>query len=308
MYYFIANIHGASGKALLTWKKVKKILIEKKIQFKTLLSTKIGDGSRYAREICSNDDSEKNIVVVGGDGTINEVLNGITDFSKVKFGVIPTGSGNDFCRGVGIKRGLRNTKKVLEKILSSQGEKLIDLGKVCADGITRYFGISSGIGMDAIVTKKVNESKLKSFLNKIGLGGTAYILITLKTLATMKFYKIKAIFDEAETKSFEKLIFLSGMNLKAEGGGVKMAPKALKDDGKLTVCAVNGIPRGLVYFAFPFLIFGLHSKLKGFTVKKFSTIEVFSETPLVLHTDGEYVGDVKHIKWEILPSVLKILN
>lgn len=308
MYYFITNIHGASGKALLTWKKVKRILIEKNVQFKTLLSTAHGEAERLASEVCANDDSEKNIVVVGGDGTINEVLNGITDFSKVRFAVIPAGSGSDFCRGAGIKRGYRNIRKVLEKILSSGGEEKIDLGKVSADGKTRYFGISSGIGIDAIVTKKVNESKLKPFLNRIGLGGFAYIILTLKTLAVMKFYKVKAVFDGTENLDFGKLIFLSGMNLKAEGGGVKMAPHALRNDGKLTSCAVNGIPRGLVYFIFPFLILGLHEKFKGFTVRHFSSLEVESETPLVLHTDGEYAGDVKHIKWEVLPGVLRILN
>ena len=308
MYYFIANIHGASGKALLTWKKVKKLLIEKKVEYKMLLSGGEGHAGELARDVCRNSDPDKKIIVVGGDGTVNEVLNGIEDFSKVKFGVIPTGSGNDFCRGVGIKRGSRNTRKVFEKILSSKGDVLMDLGKVTADGITRYFGISSGIGMDAIVTKKVNESKLKTLLNKMMFGGSVYILITLYTLATMEFYKAKAIFDGKEKTDFKKLIFLAGMNLAAEGGGVKMAPKAVRDDGYLTCCAADGVPRCLVYGVFPFLILGLHEKLKGFTVKKFSTLEIDSEKPLVLHTDGEYVCDAKHVKWEVLPGVLRILN
>ena len=162
--------------------------------------------------------------------------------------------------------------------------------------------------MDAIVTKTVNESKLKKFLNKLKIGGSAYILVTLHTLATMKFYKVKAKFDGGEEGPFNKLIFLAGMNLFAEGGGVKMAPKARRDDGKITACIANGILRGLVYFVFPFLVIGAHSKIKGFTVKPFSTLEVESEEPLVLHTDGEYAGDVKNIKWESLPLAMRILN
>ena len=63
-----------------------------------------------------------------------------------------------------------------------------------------------------------------------------------------------------------------------------------------------------MYPVFPFLILGLHEKLKGFTVKKFSSLEIDSEKPLVLHTDGEYVCDAKHVKWEVLPGVLRILN
>ncbi len=308
MYYFITNIHGAGGRALLTWKKVKKLLQKKNVQYRLLLSQRVGDAGNLARSVCENSDTDKRIVVVGGDGTVNEVLNGITDFSNVKFGVIPTGSGNDFCRGVGIKRGMFNTKRVLEGILSSNGDAKIDIGKVTADGITRYFGISSGIGMDAIVTKKANESKIKTVLNALKLGGTSYILITLHTLATMTFHRVRARFDGGSEVEFKKLIFLAGMNLRAEGGGVKMAPKAERDDGFLTCCAADGIPRGLVYAVFPLVIFGLHVKVGGFTVKKFSTLEIECENPLVLHTDGEYVSDVRQVKWECLPRFLSILN
>ena len=342
MYYFITNIHGAGGNALLVWKKIKKILISRGVPFKLLLSERKEHATELARSVCENADSDKNIIVVGGDGTINEVLNGITekDFSNVKFGVIPTGSGNDFCRGAGIKRGSRNTKKVLEKVLSSSVRKM-DVGKVtfeenavsektlseqASDGGTeksRYFGISSGIGMDAIVCRKVDSSSLKKYLNFFKLGGLAYILFTLHTLCTMKFYKVKVKLSSNESASegssenlsekstvfhFERLIFLSAMNLKAEGGGVKMAPKALCDDGKLSLCAVNGFPRFVSYLVFPFLVLGIHSKLKGFTVRKFDSLEVESDSPMVLHTDGEFAGEVTKVSWKVLPSVLQLLN
>ena len=315
MYYFITNIHGASGKALLIWKKIKKYLVETGVQYKQLLSQGVGNAGELAKSVLENDDEDKKIVVVGGDGTINEVLNGIASssygeeaFSKVQFGVIPTGSGNDYCRGVGIMRGSKNTIRVLKTILSSSGEAKIDLGKVTADGNVHYFGISSGIGLDAIVTKTVNESRLKVFLNKIKMGGSAYSLVTLHTLATMKFHKVKAVYDGNEEIFYNKLIFLAGMNLYAEGGGVKMAPKAKRDDGKLTACVANGILRFFAYCVFPFLIFGAHSKIKGFTVKPFSTLQLESDEPLILHTDGEFAGEVKNVKWESMPSVMRILN
>lgn len=95
---------------------------------------------------------------MGGDGTINEVINGICDFSKVKIGIIPTGSGNDFVRGMGITK---NPKTIIEKVINNSDEKLIDLGIATTEFGRRYFAISGGIGLDAIVCKKALESKQK---------------------------------------------------------------------------------------------------------------------------------------------------
>ena len=345
MYYFITNIHGGGGNALLTWKKVKKSLVARGVQYKLLLSEHKGHARELAQQVCRNEDSDKKIVVVGGDGTINEVLNGIgeEDFKKVQFGVIPTGSGNDFCRGTGIKRGSRNTKKVLDAVLSGNTRKM-DLGKVsfsaaaslqpdlhsggqpedCSGAAApspstqetssvRYFGISSGIGLDAIVCRRVDASPLKKVLNFLKLGGAVYIILTLYTLSTMKFYRVRArMFSKAaegfKELPFGKLIFLSAMNLKAEGGGVKMAPKAKCCDGKLWLCAAHGIPRFVSYLVFPFLVTGTHSKIRGFTVKSFNGLELESDLPMTLHTDGEYAGEVTSVRWEVLPDALTLLD
>ncbi|MCR5399990.1 MAG: hypothetical protein K6E78_00180 [Treponema sp.] len=359
MYYFITNIHGGSGLALLTWKKVKKILIEQNVPYKLLLSERKVHAKELAAAVCKNEDPDKRIVVVGGDGTINEVLNGIGEenFGKVKFGVIPTGSGNDFCRGAGIKRSSRYTKEVLQKILEGS-ERKIDIGKVTFRPVfeklpydeiekkrrqkkeeslkntegkeegaeekvasflndpflsVRYFGISSGVGLDAIVCRRVDASPLKKVLNFLRLGGVVYIILTLFTLMTMKFYRVKSRMFSKSAEGFKdlpfgKLIFLAAMNFSAEGGGVKMAPKAAASDGKLWLCAAHGIPRLFSYFIFPFLILGAHSKIKGFTVKSFNGLELESDQSMTLHTDGEYAGEVHSVRWEVLPSCLTLLD
>ena len=101
MYYFIVNERGGSGKALKTWKKVRKALDEKNVTYDVLTTSLETTATILARNVSSLD-GEINLVVVGGDGTVNEVLNGIGDFEKVRLGVIPTGSGNDFARGLGL--------------------------------------------------------------------------------------------------------------------------------------------------------------------------------------------------------------
>lgn len=306
MYYFIVNEHGGSGKAIKTWKKVQKILDSNQIPYEKLVTTESVGASALARNVSSLD-GEINLVVVGGDGTINEVLNGIGDFERVSLGVIPTGSGNDFARGMKIPR---DTKKAVDLILKSGSYKQADIGKVTFDdGKSRLFGISSGMGMDAIVCKKALKSKLKNFLNRLGLGQFIYIIYTVQTLFSMKTETFKISFDGEAFQDVPKLIFIAFMNLEAEGGGVKMFPGADSQNGKLSVCLASGIPKLRAFAYLPFLVAGKQEKLRGFLLRQCSEIEVSCpKGGATLHLDGEYGGEVSHLKVRVLPGKLRLIG
>ena len=307
MYHFIVNVHGGSGKAFLKWNKIRAYLREKKVEFKVHVPQRIGHATQIAKDVSSLPESDIKIVVVGGDGTINEVLNGITDFSKIKFGLIPTGSGNDFTRGLKLPR--HNPRKALEIILNSKGDKKIDLGKstVLSTGDSRIFGISSGFGLDAIVGTGINEAKIKKILNWLHLGALSYAILTVQTLFTMRTYSVTLKFDDDEPMNFNKLIFIAAMNFKAEGGGVPMSPKAKGDDGELSVCMAASVPKILTFFKFPLLCLGLHAHSKGFYLRNCKTLELHSDEKSILHTDGELVGNVDSVKFEVLPQKLTML-
>ena len=304
MYYFIVNERGGSGKARKTWQKVQKILDEKNVTYTALTTSLETTATVLARNVSSLD-GEIDLVVVGGDGTINEVLNGIGDFDRVRLGVIPTGSGNDFARGLGIKK---NSRKALQRILDCKDARKIDLGKVnLDDGSHRLFGISAGLGMDAIVCKKAISSKLKDALNKIGLGKFIYVIYTVQTLFTMQTTTYSLGFDDGSKVDLPGTIFSAFMNFPAEGGGVKMSPEALCDDGKISLCCASGIKKIKTFFDFPFLVAGKHGKLKGFLQKDSSTFDISTATEQTLHIDGEYGGEVSHVRIETLPGRLKVL-
>ena len=313
MYYFIVNQTGGGGRGKWTWKKVQKILDGKNIEYKVYFTGDDGSACDIAKQIssinmCDSDSvgEKKNLVVVGGDGTINEVLNGLESFDGLRFGLVPTGSGNDFARGIGIPK---NTKKALHRILDSKSPEKIDLGRVrYDDGSSRYFGISSGVGLDAIVCKKALKSKMKKFLNKLGLGQAVYILLTIKTLFSMKTEKLRVSFDDGAEQIFDKTIFMAMMNFRAEGGGVKMCPDAKSDDGKLSVCLVHGVKKFQTFFLLPFLMAGKHGKFKGFELLECRNAEINFDTPQTLHPDGEYGGEVSHVRFESVESRLEILG
>ena len=251
--------------------------------------------------------------MVGGDGTINEVLNGITDFDRVRLGVIPTGSGNDFARNLGI---LRNTREDLREITAcigqeQNGEKLqrIDLGKVSWEGCEkpRIFGISAGAGLDAIVCKKALHSKLKKILNRFHLGKLTYLMLTVQTLFSMRTFQANVTTD-GETESYENMIFAAAMNLRAEGGGVPMAPESVPDDGKISLSSASGIPKWKTFFLLPLLAMGKQGRIRGFDVKNGSEIVMELDQPVVLHADGEYCGDVQHICFQCMKNTLWLLH
>ncbi len=305
MLYFIVNPTSRTGKGLQIWRNVKHYLKEHNISFKAVDTKYEGHATELAGELCTLPHSKINLVVIGGDGTINEVINGITDFSKINFGVIPTGSGNDFARGLGIKG---DPIAQLETIVNSKGTEAIDIGKATFDGdkTPRYFAISSGVGLDAIVCKKALTSKLKTFLNKIHLGKLTYIILTVQTLFSMTTADAVVELD-GETRELKKVIFMAAMNFRAEGGGVPMAPRADAKDGLLSVCMVHGIPKWRTFFCLPLLVTAHHEHIKGFDIVDCKKCHMKISEPSVLHTDGEYCGDVVDITYECIPEQLNLI-
>lgn len=248
MLYFIVNEKSRGGRSTNVWKEIKGVLSERKVPYKAWRTQGKDHARILARDICNLDKGEITIIAVGGDGTINEVINGISDFDRVKLGVIPTGSGNDFARGMGINM---SPARYLENIIDNPFVERIDLGRVTIEGTgeEKYFVISAGVGLDAIVCKKALTSKLKKFLNKIHLGSLTYILLTVQTLFSMETEDVIVTFD-GDMSERKKVIFAAAMNFSAEGGGVPMAPNADAKDGLLSVCMAHGIPKWKTFFAF----------------------------------------------------------
>lgn len=306
MIYFIVNSKSRTGKGLDIWKQVREHLKQNNVDFKAFETKYEGHATLLAEKICRLPYDEITLVTIGGDGTVNEVINGITDFNKVRFGVIPTGSGNDFARGLDI-----TDDPILQTdiIINSTTTDTIDIGKVWWEGCEkpRYFAISAGVGLDAIVCKKALTSKLKTFLNKLHLGKLTYIILTVQTLFSMETAEVKATLDDGEEREFSKLIFAAAMNFRAEGGGVPMAPRADAKDGLLSMCIVHGIPKWVTFFCLPFLVLAKHEWIKGFDIVNCKRCEIKLDKPVVLHEDGEYCADVEHVVMECVPGKLRLI-
>ncbi len=288
MYYFIVNTKSRAGKAADIWKQIEKVLKERGVSYQAFITKCEGHAKELAAEISCLPVEKVHLVVVGGDGTMNEVINGVKDFSKVLFGYIPMGSGNDLARGLGVSR---EPLVALETVLTHGKPQKMDLGCVrYGEGKKKYFAISAGMGIDAFVCKEAQHSMLKKALNAIGLGSMTYVCLTIKSLFTMPVVRAQVAFEDGRMRTLEQVIFIAAMNQRVEGGGVPMAPKATAFDQKLSVCLVHGIPRWKTFFLLPVLVLGKHEKVKGFEIIDCKKLRVELAKKAVLHTDGEYCG------------------
>ena len=310
MLYFIVNETSRSGKTRQIWKDIQQSLIKADVSYEYMITQGRDHATKLASEISQRPEDNICIVVIGGDGTMNEVINGIADFDKVRFGIIPTGSGNDFGGGLDLPK---SPEENLQRIISSYkaGEdsyRAVDIGLVrWGQNQKKLFGISSGIGLDAIVCRKALSSKLKNVLNKLGLGSLTYVLLTIITLFSMKTADFEISYDNNKS-TLKKTIFAAAMNLRAEGGGVPIAPDANPYDGKLSISSASGIPKWVTFLCLPFLVAGKHTHIKGFNLVSCREASIHSSQKMTLHADGEYVADVTDLTFRVYPQKLRLMN
>lgn len=303
MYYIIINPASKSGRGAKIWSMLEPVLRQKKITYKALISREVGHVTRLVSELSSSllvSDPEiiLKLIVLGGDGTLNEVLQGINDFGRAEIGYIPTGSSNDMARDLKLPK---DPLDVLELILSCREPVLMDLGCLTYERISgeysrqhakhpvskRYFIVSSGIGFDAAVCEEALASKFKSILNKIGLGKLTYLSIALKQLVKAKKVTCSITLADGKTVYLPKFLFVAGMIHQYEGGGFKFCPGASYHDGLLDVCAVGNIPKWLILIALPTAFIGQHYRFQGIDRYRASRIHLETSIPLWVHTDGE---------------------
>ena len=282
-YTFIVNPNSKTGKGREIWDKVHEEIEKREVDYEYVYTKKPKDAIKIAGEITS-DGLEHYIVIVGGDGTINEVINGITDIEKTTIGYIPTGSGNDFARGMNLEK---DPVKALDNILAGNNIKKTDIGVINREGRIRRFMVSTGIGFDAAICHQVSVSKYKRLLNKLHLGKLSYVFVALNRLFKDDIVKAEIDIDNEETIRLNNTYFVSVMNNPYEGGGFKFCPKADSNDRKLDIIAISGLPKLVVLSLLPTAFFGLHVFFKGITIRTGEKIRVRTEKSLPVHVDGE---------------------
>ena len=272
-YIFIIN--PASGKTNynLIKKNINEVMQDQ--DYLILETKKPYDATIMAKKY--KDDENAVIYSVGGDGTLNEIVNGIA-LGKCKLGIIPTGSGNDFYKSL---------KSYSKK------EASIDLGLIN----NRYFINISSVGIDAQICNNANHIKHK---NKF-----AYYISIIKTLFTFKHqeYTVK-IGDLVYQNKFTIAAICNG---KYYGGGFKIAPLASFDDDVFDVYLVDYMNRFKMINLMIKLLKGTHEKSPLLEKIKATNLSIKSNQDIILNIDGEIII-TKNINIKMIPNAIKIIN
>lgn len=231
------------------------------------------------------------VVAVGGDGTINEVSNGLVGTAS-NLGILPTGSGNDFARTLKLPSTLHERIEVLAR----QKVRAIDVGKIIATNnrglvTSRHFVNAVGIGLDAQVAYEAQK------VPRI-FGTAKYAISAFRCLFKYTPEMTQVLFDEHKSVGKHNLISIG--NGRSAGGGFYLTPKALLDDGLLDVCIARDLSLVETLLVFPFVLFGKHGIFKKLTLLKTKRIAISSPRDLFVHVDGEVLAiDQRSIEVEL---------
>jgi diacylglycerol kinase (ATP) len=240
------------------------------------------------------------VVAVGGDGTVNEVLNGLFQDGAGPNGtalaVLPIGTGNDFAYGAGVRRDLAESCR-----MAIQGdERVLDVGRVEADNEgPRYFGNGVGIGFDAIVNIESRKlTRLRGF--------QVYLVAVLRTL--ISYYEAPQTLLTIDGQEIaQPSLMISVMNGCRFGGGFEVAPDARMDDGFLDLCVAGKVSRLRMLGFVPQFMRGSHTRDSKITMARGHQVSVTSESPWAAHVDGEIYGvGARYFSISLLPKRLRL--
>lgn len=291
-YLFIINQNASTGKIKKIIPSLLELIKSKKFIFDYHLTQSLDE----VPEIIKKSDEFDVIVSVGGDGTLNGILNCLINSDKI-IGVVPLGTGNDFPIMINVTKNIDNA---LETIINGK-VKEIDVGYLVTEKYRKYFINAVGVGFDAKVGYTKNEIRF------IDGGLSKYILSLFSSLITYKTPQIKIELDESH--KFEKKCFLITVgNGKRTGGGFLLTPDAEIDDGLFDVCIIDEVSRLKVTKEFTKVLKGLHTSMPEVAIYRTNRVLIQSSEELYLHYDGETPGLVKNIQISLIPKKMKILT
>lgn len=283
-YLYIVNPTSGKGRGKKALSIVSNYCNKEKINH-TIIETKY---PLHAKEIIENEmNNYSHIISVGGDGTLNEIVNGINNWDDIILAVLPVGSGNDFSRNLGMNHNILDSMSIIHNSAKSKISK-VDIGNI----------IFTEDGSD---TKKVHK-----FINSLGIGFDAYVGFLnqnnkyLSGIFSYIFSVVRALFNYrmieldikyGDNRIIGERLMMSIGNGITSGGGFYLNPHALIDDGLLDLSVFDTVTRRRLLTALPLALVNKTDKIpeaKQFVTEK---VELKLKTPYYTHCDGEIISD-----------------
>ena len=257
------------------------------------LTTKPGSAARFARTAMRK--GSEIIVAAGGDGTLNEVINGIGEnVGDTRVGLLPLGTGNDFARTIGIPTDL---EAALEVIRSGE-TRAVDLVRVTSDEVRYFVNVSAG-GFSGLVDEKLTPEMKKTW------GPLAYLRSAAAALPELRAYRTTLAFDNTDSLVLD-LYNVVVANGRYVAGGRLIAPEASIDDGLLDIILIQQRSAPELALLAAQVALGTHLSSDAIVFRRAAKLTVNSKPGMWFNVDGELVGN-EPARFEILPRALRFI-
>ncbi len=304
----IVNPKSAGGSTRESWSSTASDLRSHFGPFRVAFTKGPGDGTELARKY--SDEGAELIIACGGDGTINEVANGILESGRdAELGVLPSGTGGDFRRSIGIPQSPREASRTLREGKTRR----IDVGRVAfvapsGSQATRYFLNVASFGLAASIIERVKSSKALDWVPMGGVRGRAnFALSTLQEVVGLDAVTVRVSIDGREEKPLRTVNFCVA-NARYFGGGMMIAPNAKLDDGLLDLVNIGDIKTAKVLLNAYTLYNGSHLSLDEVNSSLARSVSVKPADPnekIDIETDGELPGRLPAV-FEVVPAAIRV--
>jgi diacylglycerol kinase (ATP) len=295
---FVVNPASGSGKTGRLWPEMLERAGARGLRGETLLTERRGHASSLAEEAVAN--GARVVVVVGGDGTVNEAVNGLrrARSESVELAILPRGTGDDFARTFGIPTAF---DRALE-IAANGRARTIDVGRahyVSLEGPEqeRFFVNFAGAGISGAIAKRGAATSRR-------LGARlAYFWATIAVFARWKSSEMTLEIDgEPRVEQLYEVIVANGAYV---AGGMRMAPDASPDDGLFETVLIGDFTKAEFVATFPKIYRGTHVGHRKVEIVRGSSVSVDAAVPLPVVLDGEQPGTTP-ARFEIVPGALRV--
>lgn len=270
----IANPISGRGRGRAVGEEVLRRLAERGVRAELLITEQPGDGTRAAIQVLK--DGCRRIVACGGDGTVHEVAAALVPAGGV-LGIVPSGRGNDIARVLGIPDDVAGAVAVIAGGI----ERRIDVGRIG----NRTFLTVASLGFDAEVAARARRSALRL------PGALNYVGAVLATVATYRSLEVELEGDGHFGRFTGPVLMVATANMSTYGGGMRIAPAAICDDGLFDVCIVRELPRRTLLRLFPRVFSGTHVSLPFVEMRRTRRLRIRTSRPAQLYADGEPMGE-----------------
>jgi len=293
----VCNPVAGSGRAKRMLPEITALLAQKGVDFDVVTTAGPGEAETVARQLPR--DEYRAIAAMGGDGTLNEVVNGIlaSDRKPIPVAAIPAGTGNDFVTGNHL---FSHWSESIEALAKFATKKMDVMSLRDQAGWSRYAVSSVGIGIDAYVAKRVSELKTKK------LGRLSYALETVRGLFSFEPFDMHVIADDVHTY-VEKAWLCACMKSEYLGGGLIICPGACSSDGVLSFGYLSNASRPYLLRVLLHVFKGTHVGMRGVRISTARTLSVEPIDDVPCHLDG----DIRNVRFpldiKVVPEAIEFV-